>query len=82
LNKKEGAELQKIRNWFTEQQQKAMKQHIPEATVALERETSANTIKNERSRVVSFMANVRARFSRFKKAYRYGRITKNQLEKV
>ena len=54
-----------------------MRDFIPEAKITQERAASASYIKNERSRVVSFMANVRARFNRFQKAYKYGRITKH-----
>lgn len=82
LTGSENAELANAREWFTTQQAVAMGEFISNDKIAIERSKIAAVIKKERQRIVQFMANVRARYNRFKEAFTLGRISTEKLQKV
>ena len=55
---------------------------VSDAQIALDRTATSKIISKERERVIKFISNVKARFDRFKKVFKQGRITRPQLEKV
>ena len=59
-----------------------MKQFTPDQVIAEERDKLTVLLKEERQRVISFIANVQARFARFRKSFEQGRISKEQLLKL
>jgi len=73
---KEAEELRQAQAWLISQQAACSADFVSDTQIASLRATTTKEIKDERNRVITFMANVKARFNRFKQAYKMGKITR------